>query len=104
MKPVFLRFTDAEGKTMKTFTATTLKTGMMDTIFDIAERAESFDKGETPPIKELRAFYADIKALFVSVFGHKFTYDEINEHVEVNELMNAFQVLCKHSMGGMQKN
>ncbi|WP_379135980.1 phage tail assembly chaperone G [Paenibacillus sp. sgz500958] len=103
MKPAFIKFTDAQGATTKTFTTCSLKTGLMDTIFDIAERAESF-KSDTPDIQEVREFYREVKAVIVSAFGKQFTFDELNEGVETEELMSVFQTLCKNVMSGVRKN
>ncbi len=103
MKPVHLRFTDAKGEVTKTFTVCSLKTGMMDNIFDIAERAEGLQKGQLN-ISEVRTFFKDLKAIIVAVFGGQFTYDELNENVEQPELMKVFTDLCKNITGEMQKN
>ncbi|MDP4095474.1 hypothetical protein OIN60_01535 [Paenibacillus sp. P96] len=103
MKPVFINFTDANGKKTKTYTTCSLKTGMMDNIFDIAERAESLQK-ETPSIADVRGFYRDLRAIIVAAFGRQFTYDELNEGVENDELLKVFQKLCENVMGGVRKN
>lgn len=103
MKPVFIEFTDSQGKKAKTFTACSLKTGMMDNIFDIAERAEKL-KSDHIDMTEVRGFFKDLKALIVSVYGGQFTYDELNEGVEQDEIMRVFQNLCENMMGEMQKN
>lgn len=103
MKPVFIKFTDAQGKVTKTYTTCSLKTGLMDTIFDISEQAESFKDGK-PDVKAVREFYNEIKAIIVSSFGDQFTYDELNAGVETDELMNTFQTLCQNVMNGIKKN
>ncbi|AIQ17070.1 hypothetical protein H70357_10665 [Paenibacillus sp. FSL H7-0357] len=103
MKPVIINFSDEQGVTTKTFTTCSLKTGMMDTIFDIAERAEGFRTG-TPDVKKVREFYKDVKAVIVAAFGKQFTYDELNEGVETAELMDVFQSLCTNVMSGIKKN
>lgn len=103
MKPVFLRFTDHEGNTTKTFTACSLKTGMMDNIFDIAERAEALQKGGLE-MSEVRQFFKDLKAIIINVFGRQFSFDELNENVEQSELMKVFTDLCNNITGEMQKN
>lgn len=103
MKPVYLKFTNSQGKVTKTFTACSLKTGVLDNVFDIAERAEAMQKGGTS-VKEVRSFYNDLKAVIVSVYGNQFTYDELNENVETDELMKTFNALCKNITGEMRKN
>lgn len=103
MKPIFIHFTDHEGNKVKTFTSTSLKTGMLDNIFDIAERAEAMQKNGSG-ISEIRSFYRDLKAIIVSVFGQQFTYDELDQNVETKELMRVFQEVCKNITGDMKKN
>lgn len=103
MKPVFLKFTDDEGKVIKTHTTCTLKAGRMDQIFDIAERAEGLEKEEAG-IKEVRQFFDDLSALIVDVFGHKFTMEELKEGAEQGEIMEVFQELCARITGEFQKN
>lgn len=103
MKPLFINFADSDGKTLKTYSACSLKTGTMDNIFDIAERAESLQKGQLE-MKEVRSFFKELKALIVSVFGGQFTFDELNEGVEQAEIMKVFSDLCSNVMGQMQKN
>ena len=101
MKPVFLRFTDSNGEVTKTFTTCSLKTGTLDNILDIAERAEEL-KGAN--ITEIRAFYKDLKAIIADVFKGQFTFDELNENVEQEELEKVFKDLCSRISGEMQKN
>lgn len=103
MKPVFIRFTDHQGETIKTHTTCSLKTGMMDLIMDIAERAEKMEKVKVA-VPEVKAFFKDLKALIVSVFGKQFTYDELNDGVEQEEIMKVFNDLCENAKGDMQKN
>lgn len=103
MKPVFINFTDENGKKTKTFTACSLKTGMMDNIFDLAERAENLEK-ENINIREVKEFYQDLKSLILAVFKYQFSYDELNENVEQEELMKVFQDICFNIAGEMKKN
>jgi hypothetical protein len=103
MKAVFLQFTDGEGKATKTFTACSLKTGMVDNIFDIAERAENLEK-ENVSVAEVKEFYRDLKALIISVFSYKFSIEELNENVEQAELMKVFKNICANISGEMKKN
>lgn len=103
MKPVFLKFTDDEGKVTKTFTTCSLKTGIMDNIFDLAERADDLEK-ENIKISEVKAFYQDLKSLILSVFKYQFNFDELNENVEQEELMKVFKDICKNIGGELKKN
>ena len=103
MKPVLLNFTDEQGQVTKTFTVCSLKAGMMDNIFDIAEKGEGFEKGELK-VPEIKAFFKDLKALIVEVFGGQFTYDELNSGVEVSDLMDVFREICGNVVGSMRKN
>ena len=65
MKPVFIEFTDHNGEVVKRFSTCSLKAGMMDNIFDIAERAEEYEKGSLG-VKEAKEFFADLKAIIRS--------------------------------------
>jgi len=103
MKPVFINFTDDEGKTVKTFTTCSLKTGMMDNIFDLAERADNLPKDDIS-ISEVRAFYQDLKSLILAIFKYQFSFDELNKNVEQEELMKVFKDICSKISGEMKKN
>jgi len=103
MKPVFINFTDDEGKVVKTFSTCSLKTGIMDNIFDIAERAENLEKGKMS-VSEVKAFYNDLKAVILAIFHYKFSLEELNEGVEQEELMRVFQDICSKISGEMKKN
>lgn len=103
MKAVFIKFTDEEGKEVKQYTACSLKTGMMDNIFDIAERAEELDKGNMK-VSEVKAFFNDLKALILAVFQYRFSLEELNEGVEQDELMRVFQDICLKISGELRKN
>ena len=105
MKPVFIEFTDEEGKRTKTFTTCTLKTGMMDNILDLAERGEALEKGkDNVSVKEVKDFYKDLKSLILQVFKYQFNYDELNENVEQDELMKVFNDICNNIGSEMKKN
>ncbi|ODM27636.1 hypothetical protein A7W90_16235 [Clostridium sp. Bc-iso-3] len=103
MKPVFLHFKDGEGKTVKTYTTCSLKTGTMDLIFDIAERASELDKNKLE-MKDVKEFYTDLKALILKVFSYQFSLEELNDGVEQDDLMSVFKVLCSRIRGEMGKN
>ena len=103
MNPVFLNFSDNEGKITKTFSTCSLKTGLMDNIFDIAEKADGLEKGELD-LKEARQFFKDLKAIIVEVFGNQFSFEELNKNVEQAEVMKVFKDLCSRLSGEMTKN
>lgn len=103
MKPVFLNFTDENGEKIKTYTVCSLKTGMVDNIFDIAERADNLEK-ENVKIGEVREFYKDLKSLILAVFKYQFSYEELNENTEQEELMRVFTDICNNIGGEMKKN
>lgn len=102
MKPVNINFTDDEGKIVKTYTTCSLKTGMMDNIFEIAEKADNL-KNEKD-INNVREFYSDLKSIILSVFKYKFSLEELNENVETDELMKVFKDICSRISGEMKKN
>jgi GTP1/Obg family GTP-binding protein len=102
MKPVNINFTDDEGKVVKTYTTCSLKTGMMDNIFEIAEKADNL-KNEKD-INNVREFYSDLKSIILSVFKYKFSLEELNENVETDELMKVFKDICSRISGEMKKN
>jgi len=103
MKPVFINFKDGEGKTVKTYTTCSLKTGTMDLIFDIAERASELDENKLG-LKDAKEFYADLKALILKVFNYRFSLEELNDGVEQDDLMMVFKTLCSRIRGEMGKN
>lgn len=103
MKPVFLNFTDDKGKKIKTYTTCSLKTGMMDNIFDLAERADNLES-ENIKIGEVKAFYQDLKSLILTIFKYQFSFDELNENVEQEELMKVFNDICNNIGAEMKKN
>lgn len=103
MKPVFINFTDDEGKVTKTYTTCSLKTGMMDNILDIAERADSMEKGNIS-VNEVKEFYRDLKGLILAVFRYQFSFEELNENVEQDELMKVFKDICSNISGELKKN
>jgi hypothetical protein len=103
MKPVFIEFTDHEGNVTKRYSTCSLKTGMMDNIFDIAEKAQDYEKGKLG-IKEARQFFKDLKAIIVAVFQGQFTYDELNEGAEQEEIIKVFTQLCAALTGTFAKN
>lgn len=103
MKPVLIHFTDSQGQMLQTYSTCSLKTGMMDNLFDIAERAESMQQNQLR-VTEAKKFFADLKGMIVEVFGNQFTYQELNEGAEHAEIMRVFKELCANITGEMQKN
>ena len=103
MKPVFINFTDENGKKTQTFTTCTMKTGIVDNIFEIAERAEGLEK-ENVKISEVKAFYNELKSLILEIFKYQFSYEELNENVDQEELMKVFKDICSSIGGGIKKN
>ena len=101
MKPVSINFTDDKGKTIKTYTTCSLKTGVMDNIFDIAERAETLKDGNVSDAKE---FYQDLKSIILKVFKYQFSLEELNDGAEQDELMRVFKDICSKISGEMKKN
>ena len=103
MKPVYIRFTDDQGKTTKTYSTCSLKTGIMDNFFEIAEKSDSLEK-ENLPIQEVREFFKELKALIVEIFGGQFTYDELNKGAEITELIKVFKDIGTQISGEFIKN
>ncbi len=103
MKPIFINFTDENGEKTKTFTTCSMKTGIVDSIFDIAERAEKLETSKVT-ISEVRAFNNDLKSLILEVFKYQFSFDDLNEQVEQEELMKVFKDICGAIGSGLKKN
>lgn len=103
MKPISIQFTNEKGDKVKTFTTCSLKTGVMDRIFDIAEKAEEYESGKLG-VREAREFFKDLKAIMVDVFGRQFTYDELDEGVEFDEMIRVFGSMCTGLTQGIGKN
>lgn len=103
MKPVFINFTNEKGEKTKTYTTCTLKTGTMDLIFDIAERAEELEKGKLG-MRDVKNFYEDLKALILRVFNYQFSLEELNDGLEQTDLIKTFQELCNRVGTEMKKN
>ncbi len=101
-QPIFINFTDHKGDVIKTYTTISIKTGMMDKVFDLAEKAESLDKKRD--VKEIKVFYNELKSLIVDLFGRQFSFDELNENVDQDELMAVFSRIVGRISGGMRKN
>lgn len=103
MKPISIQFTNEKGEKVKTFTSCSLKTGVMDRILDIAEKAEDYENGKLG-IREAREFFKDLKAIMVDAFGRQFSYDELDEGVEFDEMIRVFTTMCTGLAGGLGKN
>ena len=102
MKPIMINFTDSLGKTTKTYSACSIKTGTMDLIFDMAERVEAYQQGGLD-IRLAKSFFNDLKAIIVEVFGGQFSFDELNKNVEQGEIMKVFKELCANVTGEITK-
>lgn len=103
MQAVFIKFTDEKGNEVKKYSTCSLKTGTMDNIFDIAERAEKLEK-ENMGISEVKTFYNDLKATILAVFHYQFSLEQLNEGVEQEELMKVFKDICSNISGELRKN
>ena len=103
MKPVYINFTDEEGKKTKTFTTCSLKTGAMDNLFELAEKAGKLEDGSMG-VTEIRNFYQDLKSFILAIFSYQFSLEELNENVEANELMEVFYDIVGNIKGEMGKN
>jgi hypothetical protein len=103
MKPVVLTFTDAQGNKTKTYSTCSIKTGIMDRIFDIAEKAEEYESGKLG-VAESRGFFRDLKAIMVDAFGRQFTYDELDEGLDFDEMIRVFTEMCSAAVGNLGKN
>lgn len=105
MKAITVNFTDSNNKVTKTYSTTSIKTGLVDKIFDLAEQAKQFeDVGADVEMVQVKAFFYDMKAVLVALFGNQFTYDELQDNVEQAELMRCFTSACMALTGAMGKN
>lgn len=103
MKTVYLYFKDDEGQKTQTFVACSLKTGVVDQLFDLAEEAEKLDL-DNITIPEVRTFFRELKNLILRVFSYKFSLEELNDNVEQADLMIVFDDLCESIGSSMRKN
>jgi len=103
MKPVFINFSDENGETVKTYTTCSMKTGMVDQIFEMADRADSLERDKIS-VKDAKNFYMDLKALILAIFKYQFSLEDLNEGVEQDELLNVFKEICSRIGAGSQKN
>lgn len=103
MKAIVIHFTDEKGNSTKTYSTVSIKTGLVDRIFDLASTAQELEKG-TADITVMRHFFDEMKAVLVALFGNQFTYDELQNGVEQNELIQCFTSACKAITGELSKN
>jgi hypothetical protein len=103
MKAIVLHFTDGQGKATKTYSAVSIKTGLVDRIFDLASTAKELENG-SQDMALIRQFFSEVKAVIVALFGNQFTYDELQDGVEQNELMRCFTSACTAITGELSKN
>jgi hypothetical protein len=55
-------------------------------------------------IKEVKAFFQDLKSIILAVFKYQFSLEELNDGVEQEELMKVFSDVCNKVSGEMKKN
>lgn len=103
MKPVYLHFTDTQGKKTKTFVATSLKTGVIDSLMDIATKGQELVGGGEEELAAAMEVIRDMKALLVRVFTGQFTLDELNDGAEHDEVQRVFMELIGSIQGGIKK-
>lgn len=101
-----INFTDAKGKVTKTYSAVAIKTGFVDKIMAISERASTLEDigSEKEQVTAYIALMADLKALIVDIFGRQFTYDELQNGVEQKELMRCFHATVDFIREAVSKN
>lgn len=105
MKSVILRFTDDEGKVVKSFVQRPLKTGMVDKIMDIAERGAAIESSEREvTIADAKEFNDELTSMIMRLYRGHFTLDEFKEFVDQDEMMRVFQEICANMNGEMGKN
>lgn len=92
-------FTDGEGKVIKTFTVTGIKTGKMDRVFELADEAK-----EAKGLKGIVEWRRKIKALLVEIFNNQFTYDELQEGATNDEVMRCFNSILSGTGEAIEKN
>ena len=103
-QPIFINFTDHNGDVIKTYTTVSVKTGMMDRVYDFADRAIEIKSKNDVSMKEVKEINQEMKAIVVAVFGNQFSYDELNENVDHEELEAAFQRIVTRTRGTLRKN
>jgi hypothetical protein len=80
MKAIVIHFTDGQGKATKTYSTVSIKTGLVDRIFDLAATARELENGSEDLVL-IRQFFGEVKAVIVALFGNQFTYDELQDGV-----------------------
>ncbi len=103
MKSISIKFTDHNGEVTKEISTCSLKTGIMDAVFEVAEKAEEYEKGELG-IKEAKEFIGEIKSLIVEAFGRQFSLSDLNQGVEQDEMMRVFKNICSGISNQVRKN
>lgn len=103
MKSIVIHFTDEQGKATKTYSTVSIKTGLVDRIFDLAGTAQELENGATDMVL-VRQFFGEVKAVIVALFGNQFTLDELQNGVEQKELMACFTSACAAITGELSKN
>ena len=94
-----IKFTDNEGKVIKTYTTIEVKAGKMDIAFGLLD-----DVAEIKGGKDTAAWRGKMKAFLVSVFGDKFTVDDIDANVSNKELVRCWQSIVRAQEDAVAKN
>lgn len=90
MEAITLKFKDDDGEIIKEFSATGIKTGLIDKLFDIRVQQEHLaDKGSS--YKEVKPVYDQMKCVLVEIYKNKFTVSELNECVLHDEMTQCFK-------------
>ena len=85
-----IKFTDEKGKITNKYRVLDIKTGVVDRCFDFAEHAKKIDEDKEHELPDIQAFYADMRALIVDVFGGQFTYEECGKGAGFKELLRCY--------------
>lgn len=90
MEAITLKFKDDEGKVIKEFSATGIKTGLIDKLFDIRVQQEKMaHKGAS--YTDVKPVYDNMKCVLVEIYKNQFTVNELNECVLHDEMTQCFK-------------
>lgn len=98
-----IKFTDAQGKVKKIYTAVGLKSGIVDKLLGVAEKQAQAQQGEQSAAEQ-KALWSEMMALIVEVFGRQFTYDELADGADIQEIVRCFQSLNAFVTESVSKN
>jgi hypothetical protein len=99
MKTVSLSFKDDSGKTVKTFKIGSIKTGIMDRVWELADEAKNYTG-----IKGIREWDGMLKVLLVDVFKGQFTFDELQGGAEDSDIKGCFNDIMRAGNEEVTKN